>query len=840
MKWDNDKLENFTQNVTELSDLFQSLSLSLEQDDSETNINDNLSKFSESLYGCSYEIFGQTIRNPNISTQPKQNKWFNDSCRSDKTNFNRAKHAFTQNRSQQNRVNFVKSRSKFNKTKRRAKMQFKSHEGEKIADMAKSNPRGFWKKLKQYSKSSKPCSENLSANEFFQHFSEVLGGEQNINDRNLNLNFQLQSNTILDTEILQGEVRSAIKSLASNKSPGLDGLIPEIFKASEPIITPFITKLFNTVFRSNVYPRAWTESFITPIFKKGDTNDTNNYRGVTLIKIIAKLYSKILHDRLIKWASENDKITSNQYGFQKNKSTIDCIFIFHSLISKLLNNNEKLYCSFVDYQKAFDTVDRNLMWYKLLRDGCSTSMVKALKAMYESVRMCVKHKNSYSDFFISNSGVKQGDPLSPILFIFFINDLVTDLSTEDENSIKINDLNIFMLLFADDAVLFSKSHQSLQLMLNKLKEYSSYWKLNVNTQKTKIMIFEKGRTTNLRFYYDNQELEIVHSFKYLGVTFYKNGHWFRTQKCIAEYGTYALHNLYKTLSNIELPISEQFRLFDSLVGSVLSYAAEVWGYHKADDIERVHTRFCRSKLGVKRSTNVAALYMELGRFQLTVFRQIRMLTYWSKLVKSDDPLLRATYSMLRDDVNQGNTYNNQNWAYHIKSLLDQLGFGYVWREQDQLLGIPLTQIRQRLFDQASQCIITSVNDSHKLTLYRRYKKDIKSEHYLSSIRDAKYKIALNKFRLSSHSLLIETGRYTGIPTEERLCNFCNMRKIEDEFHFLLVCPHYIELRRKYLKRYVCTWPTLNKFDQLLSTSSKKTLTNLSKYIYYAFKKRNTA
>ena len=189
------------------------------------------------------------------------------------------------------------------------------------------------------------------------------------------------------------------------------------------------------------------------------------------------------------------------------------------------------------------------MWYKLLRDSCSTSMVKALKAMYESVRMCVKHKNSYSDFFISNSGVKQGDPLSPILFIFFINDLVTDLSTEDENSFKINNLNIFMLLFADDAVLFSKSHQSLQLMLNKLKEYSSYWKLNVNTQKTKVMIFEKGRTTNLRFYYDNQELEIVDSFKYLGVTFYKNGHWFRTQKCFAEYGTYALHNLYKTLSN---------------------------------------------------------------------------------------------------------------------------------------------------------------------------------------------------------------------------------------------------------------------------------------------------
>ena len=86
-------------------------------------------------------------------------------------------------------------------------------------------------------------------------------------------------------------------------------------------------------------------------------------------------------------------------------------------------------------------------------------------------------------------------------------------------SSKIDNLNIFMLLFADDAVIFSRSHPSLQLMLNKLKEYSSFSKLNVNTQKTKVMLFEKDRATNLRFYYDNQELEIVDSFKYLGITF---------------------------------------------------------------------------------------------------------------------------------------------------------------------------------------------------------------------------------------------------------------------------------------------------------------------------------
>ena len=113
--------------------------------------------------------------------------------------------------------------------------------------------------MKRYSKNTESGPENLSANDFLQHFSEVLGGEKSNNDRNLNLDFQLQANEMLDSEILQSEVKSAKKSLASNKSPGLDGLIPEIFKASEHIITPFITKLFITVFRSNVYPRAWTK-----------------------------------------------------------------------------------------------------------------------------------------------------------------------------------------------------------------------------------------------------------------------------------------------------------------------------------------------------------------------------------------------------------------------------------------------------------------------------------------------------------------------------------------------------------------------------------------------------
>ena len=112
------------------------------------------------------------------------------------------------------------------------------------------------------------------------------------------------------------------------------------------------------------------------------------------------------------------------------------------------------------------------------------------------------------------------------------------------------------------------------------------------------------------------------------------------------------------------------------------------------------------------------------------------------------------------------------------------------------------------------------------------------EQYLDSITERKYKIALCRFRLSSHKLEIERGRYFNIPREERKCKLCHTNFVENEYHFLLVCPLYRELRKNYFKSYYCKWPTLNKFDQLMSSTSKNELRNLSKYIYFATKLRD--
>ena len=173
------------------------------------------------------------------------------------------------------------------------------------------------------------------------------------------------------------------------------------------------------------------------------------------------------------------------------------------------------------------------------------------------------------------------------------------------------------------------------------------------------MIFEKGRPNSTEFYYNNTLLETVENFKYLGVKFYKNGCWNRTQKCLSENDSFALHNLYRLFQDVKMCTKEKFKLFDTLVGSVQSYASEVWGFHGDPDIERIHSQFCRYLLGVKKSTNIATLHTELGPFPMIISRKLKILQYWFKIINTENVVVREIYTciMLLQDATNGNMYN---------------------------------------------------------------------------------------------------------------------------------------------------------------------------------------
>ena len=141
----------------------------------------------------------------------------------------------------------------------------------------------------------------------------------------------------------------------------------------------YIHRLFNVIFEKGYFPSKWTEGFIVPLHKKGDVNQVENYRGITLLSRFGKSFSRILNNRLTEWAEEHHINVEAQAGFHKNMGTIDNIFVLHGVINHLLNENKKLYAAFIDFTKAFDYVVRENMWYKLLKTGIRGKIINVIK-----------------------------------------------------------------------------------------------------------------------------------------------------------------------------------------------------------------------------------------------------------------------------------------------------------------------------------------------------------------------------------------------------------------------------------------------------------------------------
>ena len=174
---------------------------------------------------------------------------------------------------------------------------------------------------------------------------------------------------------MSGKLKRPTFHQKNNSSYGLDNVCSEAIKSSFDLIPDYLLNIVNHIFNTGEYPESWGHGIIAPIFKSGDPNLEKNYRGITISNILSKIYSQILLNRLNKWAEIYEVLSKNQFGFRKGKSTTDCIFILHSIISKVLNSKQKLYCVFIDFEKAFDKIDRITLWQKLILENISSKIV---------------------------------------------------------------------------------------------------------------------------------------------------------------------------------------------------------------------------------------------------------------------------------------------------------------------------------------------------------------------------------------------------------------------------------------------------------------------------------
>ena len=543
----------------------------------------------------------------------------------------------------------------------------------------------------------------------------------------------------------------------------------------------------------------------------------------------------------------NNKLNNNKlvdlmttFNFRQSYSTLDNIFSIFTIFQILKSKKKKLYCAFIDFEKAFDRVWRDGLFHKLLLNNINGKMYNIIFNMYTSVKSCISYNNHTTGYFNCEIGVRQGENLSPFLFSSFLNDLEECLLTKDIVGLKsITDeleteleiyLKIFVILYADDTILLAESAEDLQVQLNAFGEYCDNWKMKVNVNKTKIIVFGFGKLRqNLKFTYKNVDIEIVKQFNYLGVIFTKTCNFDVTKKHLSDKALKAMHEVLKMGRLYKLSVKMQLDLFDKMIKPILLYGCEVWGFGKNEALERVHLKFCKILLNLKSSTPNYMVYGELGRYPIDIDIKVRTISYWARLLSGKQAKFSNVFYRLSRNLNE-NGDTNLNWVYFIRTILNECGFTYIWETENVNNKEWLKcVVKQRLIDQFVQNWQTSLSDSSKALNYRIFKTKFEFEEYFNilNIGDA---IRLCRIRTTNHYLPIETGRWRNFDRENRYCNLCNCQKLGDEYHYVLECSSLNDKRKQLLPKYFMKRHNVVKFFELLSTKKQSLLRKLCIFI----------
>lgn len=572
----------------------------------------------------------------------------------------------------------------------------------------------------------------------------------------------------------------------------------------------------------------WRENIIKPIFKGGDMNDPSCYRGIALSSCLSKLFTRILYNRLDNFLENNDIICNEQKGFRKDMRTSDHIFTLKSLIDKYFKKNKYIFASFIDLKTAFDTVNRNALLYKLYQLNTRGKFFNILENMYKEVSFCVSLNDGLTDNFQTNIGVKQGCILSPTLFSLYMNDLIGHFSSDCE-PLTLDGKNISCLLYADDIVLLSESSNGLQNCLNNLKLYCDKWNLEVNIDKSKIIIFNKSGKVlkGYSFFYNNQSLGLVNQYKYLGIILKPSGSFVEAINHLSKKASKAMFCISKALYSEKRNVSLHIKLFDTCVKPILLYCSEIWalpqilkGKH-VNEFEynydkfiptKIQLKFSKFILGVHKSASNLAVLGELGFYPLAINALKSSVEYWFHLLKAknSDLIARAYH----ENSSLGDSLYNK-----FKTFLELIGFEHIWDNQGTFskrntLNAIFNKLKDRFHSYWSKMLFNDEKNvgGNKLRTYRKFKNDFKMEQFLHTDID---KFALSNFiriRISNCNLNIEKGRHFNIPVEQRICELCH-DGIEDEFHFLMQCKELQSQRVELIKNIVDIVPSFSDLSR---------------------------
>lgn len=732
------------------------------------------------------------------------------------------------------------------KLRNRDRKQYIRNKAEKIRTDMLHNPQQFWRRYK----GRRSSRSRFTVADWTRHFKSALQvegngweGEEHVSAHCAQFPglfgtaspSDMSAAAWLNDPVTEAEVEAALAAMNLGKAAGPDGMPVEFVRQvywetrtrgedGRPrinrryLLAGHLAVTFSRMIEEGFFPTDWAAGIVSPVPKgKGDPNSMQSYRPITVGSALGKIFSQVLLARMDRWAEVGGWRAETQFGFRSGMGTSEATFLLRHVLDMDREARKPTCAAFVDFKQAYDSVDRDLLWRCLGKMGIHGKCLSILQQMYAHGNLCIKTQDGIGEAFTADLGVKQGDPLSPLLFGLYIDRVCCFIRTRVPTAgVIAGGIRADCILYADDLVLLAHDRERLQHLLNALAEFCTATKLKVNIEKTETVFFNKqwleGAHRAVKF--EGRQIKMSTSFVYLGVVFHAKGSKDSAKQAFRrrlDKARGALFSMMGTCHGLKIfDVRVLNKLFDTLCVPCLTYGVEQWGPDvllgnrhgvlDCGDIEGLHATFMRMTLWVKKSTPHHCMRREMQRQPLGRDCIIRCASVWNKMANGNEESLVHKCWLENKSLGEGS------WCQKMCELRARV-MGETWRVPDNDTWnvydckCALDTFYNDSVDLSCRSCMEATGEPYEgVSRVRACPDDVRHgfkvfKHkvwfhvdsdvpVMSHLPEAGNIRTLAQFRCGAHRLACEADR-DGAPRSRRLCRHCDEGVIEDELHVLL-------------------------------------------------------
>jgi hypothetical protein len=644
----------------------------------------------------------------------------------------------------------------------------------------------------------------------------------------------------LDGPITRKEVFAAVRKLKMGKAPGEDGVLSDIIKTAADAVgtskmrgdtglVEALVLIFNYVFDNEVWPERWGSGVIVPLHKHDSRLLPSNYRPITLMSIMGKLFGIVVNTRLQDFSERMGTISDEQGGFRAHRGTVDQVFLLRGILASRKERGLQTYTTFIDARKAYDTVWREYAYTRIHDSGVQGKLWRQLQAMHQGLKRKVRHPLGLTEEFDVERGVAQGAVESPWVYSNFIDGLARALK-DAGHGIVVAGRRVPLLMYADDIVLLAASLPELERMNAVATKFARQHRFQFNGEKSGVMVFnadkeERERAAAHKWQLFGEEVEVKKVYVYLGTALGTNEGCWKTHliAAIKKARRRSADLLWVCRSDKGMRPRTSIVLWQAMVRPILEYASELWSgqvpAYLAKEAEEVQTVFLRGTLGLH--ANGGGVSNDVVRAEAgceaLVDRWAKLkLGYWRRLfVAAPNRLLLAVAKFRHAELTAGTGYGKRGWMTTARDALHQHGMHDAWADTKTAVNMNELEWKARVYDavedRADTRLHTHLQVMPSASEYRRIRAweptpeiyafssgevgrlgRLTPERYLDDRRCLKGTRLKLLCRLGCLPVMDRVGREARPqwPKDTRTCLMCQQGKVESVAHFVSECPAY--------------------------------------------------